>query len=164
MKKTALSILLALAAFVTPSNISAQVISKGTFINEEKSGFPVVSEHGSLFFNITSLENETPGQWQAFVIAPDGKKTHGPKINFTDPDLDFTIEVKGPILFGAYNLVFYNLSIPNPFLFEFVPYNTPYTVTSSYSSHTAVFGEVDNFFYGPGTYFVTSPFTPFLGH
>lgn len=185
MKKIALTVLLTLAAFVGPQLNSAETcckwplagksaaaiamqktqIRQKALIGKDGPDFKVLSKHGRLFFEISPrvpVDLPTSGQWQAFVIRPDGKKFHGPIIDSTNPTpLNFIITVEPPVLDGDYTLVFFNIS--TQYLSALTPYLEPISIKNSYNQDVAKIFETENAFLNPNEYCEIF-FNPFRGH
>lgn len=173
MKKIALTVLLMLAAFITPALTSAEMSPKAppagrgksvhasTMIAKDSDDFEIVSHHGELYFTITPLDNEgIAGQWQALVVTPDGRRFKGDKVNFSGPSAPVIITVRHPIVFGTYTLVFKNIDgvVPSPPIF---PYTGPIFVTNSYNQFIGtIYEQTENGFAQPKDYFEIS-YTPF---
>lgn len=172
MKKLVLAFFLLIASLSSPELTGAQMstlappagrMGKAALLAKDASEFEIVSEHGKLFFTITTLgELALQGQWQALVLTPDHKKFKGPVVNFADPATTFTITVEHPIVFGVYTLVFKNIDAEFGNLLT-LPYAAPIVVTNSYNTHVGRIYENDNFFLHPGDYFEIL-YRPFRGH
>lgn len=186
MKKIALAVLLTLAAFVGPQLVGVEAFAKAppagksavqramqkvqmkqnALIAKDGPEFEVLSKHDKLFFQVFSNqdvpEGPVSGQWQAFVIRPDGKKFHGPIIDASSSDpQNFIITVQPPILDGTYTLVFYNISAQ--YATPFQPYIGPITVTAPNTHKVERNFEEDNAFQNPKDYFEIF-FRPVFGH
>ena len=79
--------------------------------------FPILTKRGKMIFNFTldSISfppGTTPLLFRAYIVAPNGRRTNGPKIDGHSAISAFSIIVEPPILFGTYTIVVENLNIP----------------------------------------------------
>jgi hypothetical protein len=117
-------------AFASSSNSCPQVqstyskaASNKNVLAKDHPHFPVLKEHGKLYFNFTGVTGAVreqqagaslTGTWQAFVITPDKRTFKGPVFDASfPPPENFQILVKPPILYGTYTVCVKNISVLN---------------------------------------------------
>jgi hypothetical protein len=152
------------------ANPDSKTLAANQLFAKGQPHFPVLKEHGKLFFDFVVQENRIrvrpriedavlQGQWQTFVITPDKRRYEGPTINIESEPTTFRILVEPPILFGTYTVVVKNISVQfsdgSPFTGSFLADNGQFAgsivqVSNTFNSKLATFNiqssEQQNFF------------------